>query len=200
MRARPYFLARWGISHFLRKQKTHDTQRQLAMCTCVPGLRPAPRLGGSERAGGCLGGMRRGNYRRLACGGRIFGMVRLQRLPPPFISHPLPCLNFLYLAGGRYVHPKKAEVARITDWKFRDVGSSGAILVFGDSTCAYCVDTKWETSWRDLRADFCALSGGERDVPFGCASGAKVTDFIRQAQDSAGYGVNFYDWVFVFGG
>ena len=83
---------------------------------------------------------------------------------------------------------------------FRDVGSSGKILVLGDSTCAYCVDTEWEASWRDLRADVCELSGGERDVHFGCVSGAKVTDFIRQAQVSAAYGVNFYDWVFVVGG
>ena len=51
-----------------------------------------------------------------------------------------------------------------------------------------------------MRADVCELSGGERDVHFGCVSGAKVTDFIRQAQVSAAYGVNFYDWVFVVGG
>ena len=73
-------------------------------------------------------------------------------------------------------------------------------MALGDSTCAYCVDTKWETSWRDLRAAVCALSGGERDLHFGCVSGARVADFIRQAQDSAEYGVNFYDWVFVVGG
>ena len=92
-----------------------------------------------------------------------------------------------------------AEVARILDWMFRDVGGSGKILVLGDIALAYCVDTERETSWRDLRAEVCALSGGERDVHFGCVSVAKVTDFARQAQDSAAYEVDFYDWVFVVG-
>ena len=94
----------------------------------------------------------------------------------------------------------KAEVSLILGWMFRDVGGDEEILVIGDSTCAYCVGAKWETSWRDLRAAVCALPGGGRDVHFGCVSGANVADSPRQAQDSAACGANFYDWVFVAGG
>ena len=57
----------------------------------------------------------------------------------------------------------------------------------------------WATSWRDLRPDVGALSGGKCDVRFGCVSGDKLTDSPRQAQESAPYGPNLYDWVSAVG-
>ena len=104
--------------------------------------------------------------------------------------------GFCYIwRGNRHVRPKKAEVSRTLRRMFRDDGGDGEILVLGDIACASCVDRRCEATWRGLREEVDSLSGGLWQVQFASFSGAKITDFLGQAENSAFYGP--YDWVYV---
>ena len=74
----------------------------------------------------------------------------------------------------------------------------GDVLVIGDSTCAYCVDSEHEISRSDLRAKALEACGGV-NFYFESWSGATPRSFSTHAVNASWWGVP-YDWVLLIGG
>ena len=77
---------------------------------------------------------------------------------------------------------------------------AASVSKYFDSTTAYCVDKRWDASWRELRDAIREEIDWECDVYFATRSGAGVEAFAQQAENASSWSGSRYDWVVVLGG